>query len=256
MKGWQPNGLGVTTRRAVGVRMNFKMLAMVAALAALPSCASAPALQPGPNLTLVDSSVLPPPEGIEAGGERPYRLGPFDRLSVNVFGVPELSQTVQIDAGGRLSLPLAGSLSAGGLTAQQLAAQIQDRLRTYVRDPQVTVNVEETVSQVVTVDGQVTQPGLYPVIGRMTLMRAIATARGTTEFARLQDVVVFRTVGNQDMAALYNLGAIRQGAYPDPEIFAHDVIVVGDSPARRRFRDILQASPLFLAPLVAVIQRF
>jgi polysaccharide export outer membrane protein len=118
------------------------------------------------------------------------------------------------------------------------------------------VNVEETVSQVVTVDGQVEQPGLYPVVGRMTLMRAIATAKGTSEFARLQDVVVFRRVGSQEMAALYNLGAIRQGSYPDPEIFAHDIIVVGDSPTRRRFRDILQASPLFLTPLVALIQRF
>jgi polysaccharide export outer membrane protein len=76
-----------------------------------------------------------------------------------------------------------------------------------------------------------------------------------TEFARLQDVVIFRTVGEQQMAALYNLSAVRRGAYPDPEIFAGDVIVVGDSPARRLFRDVLQASPLFVTPIVALLQR-
>ncbi|WP_196782026.1 hypothetical protein, partial [Salmonella enterica] len=73
----------------------------------------------------------------------------------------------------------------------------------------------------------------------MTLMRAVATAKGTTEFAKLDDVVIFRTVNGQKMAALYNLKAIRQGAYDDPEVFANDVVVVGDSPARRLFKDIL-----------------
>jgi polysaccharide export outer membrane protein len=111
------------------------------------------------------------------------------------------------------------------------------------------------VSQVVTVDGQVRQPGLYPVVGGMTLMRAVATAQGTSEFARLRDVVVFRTVGGQNMAALYNLDAIRRGLYPDPEIFANDVVIVGDSPARRIFRDVLQAAPLITTPIIALLQR-
>jgi polysaccharide biosynthesis/export protein len=124
----------------------------------------------------------------------------------------------------------------------------------YVRDPQVTVNLEETVSQVVTVDGQVTRPGLYPVIGRMTLMRAVANAGGTAEFARLDDVVVFRTVAGQRYAALYNLRAIRRGVYADPEIFANDIVVVGDSQARRIFRDILQAAPLITTPIIALVQ--
>ena len=97
------------------------------------------------------------------------------------------------------------------------------------------------------------KPGLYPVVGRMTLMRAVATAKGTTEFARLDDVVVFRTVGDRQMAALYNLGAIRRGAYPDPELYASDVVVVGDSPGRRLFRDILQAAPLITAPIIAYL---
>jgi len=222
----------------------------------LASCVTAPPLQPGTHLQVVEGGVLPPPAGVDISGtERAYRIGPFDKLSVSVFGIPDLAQTVQVDAGGRISLPLVGALDASGKTADELAREVTARLRNYVRDPHVSVNLEETVSQVVTVDGQVQEPGVYPVVGRMTLMRAVATARGATEFARLEDVVVFRTVGDQEMVALFNLAAIRRGAYPDPEVFANDVVVVGDSPARRLFRDILQASPLFVTPIVALLQR-
>jgi polysaccharide export outer membrane protein len=112
------------------------------------------------------------------------------------------------------------------------------------------VTVSEAPGRVVTVDGQVVEPGLYPVIGRMTLMQAIARAKGASEFARLQEVVVFRTVGTQRMAALYNLSAIRRGIYEDPEIYANDVVIVGDSPATRLFRNLIQAAPLLTTPLI------
>ena len=66
--------------------------------------------------------------------------------------------------------------------------------------------------------------------------------------------VVFRTVGTQRYAALHDLKAIRLGAYRDPAIYANDVVVVGDSQARRIFRDVLQASGLLTTPLVALLQ--
>jgi polysaccharide export outer membrane protein len=222
----------------------------------LVSCAGPPHLTPGEHLTVVNQD-LPVPPGENANStERPFHIGSFDRLSIVVFGAPDLSQTVQTDASGRISLPLIGSIEAMGKTPDQLAREIEGLLSgRFVRNPQVSVNLEETVSHVLTMDGQVREPGLYPVIGRMTLMRAIATAKGTTEYARLQDVVVFRTIGDRQFAALYNLDAIRHGLYRDPELFAEDVVVVGDSPARRLFRDILQASPLLTTPIVALLQR-
>jgi len=146
-------------------------------------------------------------------------------------------------------------VEAAGLTPDELSNVIETRLTgRYVRNPEVTVNLEETVSQVITVDGQVEKAGLYPVIGRMTLMRAVATAGGTSEFAKLSDVVIFRTVNGQQLAGLYNLKAIRRGNYEDPEVFANDVIIVGDSQARRIFKDILQASPLLTTPLIVLTQ--
>jgi polysaccharide export outer membrane protein len=188
---------------------------------------------------------------------RPYLIGAFDKLTIDVFGVDELSQKeVQTDASGRISFPLAGVIDAAGKTPAQVAQLIEERLRKgFLKNPQVTVNLKETVSQLVAVEGEVREPGLFPVVGKMTLLRAVATAKGTTEFAKLDDVVVFRDVMGQRYAALYNLRAIRSGAYADPDIFANDVVVVGDSSARRLFKDILQVTPLLTTPLIVALQR-
>jgi polysaccharide biosynthesis/export protein len=66
-------------------------------------------------------------------------------------------------------------------------------------------------------------------------------------------VVVFRTVNGQRMAALYDLSAIRRGAYPDPRIYAQDVIIVGNSPSRRIFSRLVEASTLLTGPLIAIL---
>ena len=200
---------------------------------------------------------LPPPTGADlVASTTAYRIGPLDKLSISVFGVPDLSGKFQTDAAARISMPLIGEIDAAGETPNELAADVAQRLRNhYVRDPQVTVNLEETTSQVFTVDGQVTQPGNYPVVGDMSLIRAVATAKGAGEFARMEDVVVFRTVDGKSMAALYNLGSIRRGLYPDPKIYAHDIIVVGDSKARRMFQQFIQITPLLTTPLILILER-
>ena len=221
----------------------------------ISGCASKPF--GGADGIKVTQSALPPPTRSDvAAAERPYLIGPFDKIRIDVFGVPELSNEVQADASGRISFPLIGTVDAAGQTPAELGTIIAQQLRgKFVRNPQVTVNLKETISQVITIDGEVREPGLYPVIGHMSLMRAIATAKGTAEYAKLDDVVVFRTVDNQRMAALYNLSAIRRGAYDDPEIYANDVIIVGDSKARRIFKDALSILPNLVGPLTAFLYR-
>lgn len=204
----------------------------------------------------VETHGLPAPgpnEGLP--GTRPYRVGPFDKLRIEVFGVENMNREVQADASGQISFPLIGVIEAAGKTPREIESEVTNRLRgRYIRNPQVSVNLTETVSQIVTVDGQVVQPGLYPVVGRMTLIQAIATARGTTEFARESSVLVFRRVNGQNLVGLYNLQAIRQGFYPDPEIFPNDLVVVDEARARRLFSHLLQLAPVLTAPLVAVLQ--
>jgi polysaccharide export outer membrane protein len=236
-------------------------LALLAALSARASASKPIGSQSVNGTTAVQAATsgeLPPPDRTDLYEvNRPYLIGPFDKLTIDVFGIEELSQKeVQTDAGGRISFPLAGVISAAGKTPGELEQEIAAALRgRFVRDPQVTVNLKETVSQVITVDGQVREPGLYPVIGRMTLMQAVARAKGTTEFAKLDDVVIFRTVQGQKMAGLYNLKAIRRGYYGDPEVFASDTVVVGDSAGRRLFKDGLQVLPLLTTPLILLLRK-
>jgi polysaccharide biosynthesis/export protein len=236
------------------MRLLTASLICVCLLAA--GCSNGPRPLDGPNLAVLPMTELPPPPEFANGGVDAFRIGPLDKMDIDVFGVEELRrEELQADAAGRVSFPLAGSIDASGMTTDQLAREIENRLRgRYVRDPHVTVNLREAVSQTVTVDGQVREPGRYHAVRGMTLMGAVASAKGLNEFARLSQVVVFRTVADQNMAALYDLGAIRAGRYSDPAIYPGDVVVVGDSPGRRLFRDILAATPLITTPIVALLQ--
>ena len=232
-------------------------IAIALAVFSLSACAGREPLRSSASLTVVESATgLPAPiRGDLTAAGRPSFIGPLDLIQVTVFNVPQLSGEMQVDAGGRIAMPLIGSLDAGGKTAEELAQDIGSALRgRYVRDPDVTINIKSSVSQVVTIDGQVVEPGLYPVTNQMTLLRAVASAKGLSEFAREDDVVILRTVEGQRMAALYNIAAIRRGAYEDPAIYANDVVVVGDSPQRRMFRDIVSLAPLLASPLVALIR--
>lgn len=235
----------------------MKVWATVASAAMLASAGcSSSSLVGRPDLQIVSGTELPAP-GLDnlILARRPYVIGPFDRIDIAVYGVPELTRQIQVDANGRFSLPLIGEVNAAGSTPAQLSEFIAGQLRgRYVRDPQVAVNAD-TVNQMITVDGQVKTPGLYPVTGRMTLMRAIARAEGLSEFGNASFVVVFRRVNDRDMAALYDLRSIRRGIYADPEVYANDVVFVGEDQARRIFNTIVQSSGLLTAPIIALVQR-
>lgn len=225
-----------------------RILAGIVALLAA-ACAN-PQVGLSPSTQVVEGDMPPPTRADMFAANRPYLVGPFDKLKVDVFGVEDLQKEVQADASGRFSFPLIGVVEAAGKTPGELEDEIELRLARFVKAPQVNINLDETVSQVITVEGMVKKPGLYPVVGNMTLVRAIATAGGMDELASLEDVVVFRRVEGQRYAALYNMKAIRRGNYEDPDIYPNDVVIVGESNARRLFRDLLAASPLLTTPLV------
>ncbi|MXO54661.1 polysaccharide export protein [Erythrobacter pelagi] len=233
-------------------------IGLAAAACMLAACGGQPSIQSTPGLTVITGqAALPVPNRDDLVAEdRIALVGPLDTILVNVFGVGELSREMQVDAGGRIAMPLIGTIDAGGKTAAELALDIERQLAgRYVRNPDVTVNIVSSVSQVVTVDGQVVEPGLYPVTNQMTLLRAIASARGLTEFADADDVVILRTVNGQRVAGLYNISAIRRGLYDDPSLYANDLVVVGDSPQRRLFRDFVGLAPLLASPVIALLQR-
>lgn len=240
-------------------RARFALVGAVAAMGlAVSGCASGLTKGGlgGTTVTRVESNELPGPDG-QLGTEQKYdyRIGPYDKLIVDVLGIDQLSdRRVTADGVGTITLPVAGVVTLNNLTIGEATERVTEQLRAgFMRNPRASVNLEESVSRYVTIDGAVSQPGNYPVVGGMTLMRGVAAAKGATEFAKLREVVIHRKVKGQQMIALYDLAAIRRGAYADPVLYPDDVIVVGDSPGRRLLQQLVAIAPLFVSPLVAVL---
>lgn len=175
-----------------------------------------------------------------------YRIGPLDLLGITVFPVKELTlEKVQVDASGQIVLPLIGVVAARGKTARELSAEIAARLdATYMHDAQVSVLVVDAASQRVTVEGAVTEAGVFPLHGQASLLRAVALAKGPSRTADLKHVHVFRDVNGKRTYLTYNLGDIRSGKASDPEILGGDEVVVPNSSGRAMFQDAISAAPI------------
>lgn len=183
----------------------------------------------------------------EQGGD--YRLGALDTVAVTVFQEPELSSAPQqpwaVDASGNLNIPLIGSIRAAGRTSSELSAEIAERLGArYLVNPQVTVTVVGSVSQKVTVQGEVTEPGVYDLKGPTTLLEALSLAKGETRVASLREVVLFRTVNGQRFGGVFDVQAIRAGKAADPAVIGNDIVVVGLSNAKNIWRDVVSTAPV------------
>ncbi len=90
---------------------------------------------------------------------------------MNIFQEPDLSfKELQVDASGNVLFPLIGDAHASGKSARELSQEMGERLSGYLVNPQVSVVVSSSVSQQVTVEGNVTQPGIYDIAGPTTLL--------------------------------------------------------------------------------------
>lgn len=191
--------------------------------------------------------VMPPPDPNTPVAA--YRIGPLDVLKVTVFQEKDLSfDQIQVDAAGNLSFPLIGAVHAAGDTALDLSNRIARALgKQYLVDPQVSVSVVSSVSQNVTVEGDVKQPGVYAINGSSTLLGALAQAQSPTDVAKLDQVVIFRNIDGKRAGAVFDVKAIREGRAPDPEVLGGDVIVVGFDQVKGAFRDLFKTAPFFYA---------
>ena len=170
-----------------------------------------------------------------------YRIGLFDQLSVNVFGVKDLDVSpVSVDAVGQIQLPLIGSIHAQGRTCHELSDEIARRLNEhYLRDAQVSVSVVASANQKITVEGAVTDPGVFQIPGRMSLLQALAMAKGPTNRADLRTVAIYRDIDGKRTRMVFNCERIRAGKLDDPEMLGNDVIVVSESGKLAAFREMV-----------------
>lgn len=188
---------------------------------------------------------LPIPDATTSINPGDLRIGPMDTLQIDVFGVSDLAGTYQVDFDGRLKMPLIEAVHVVGLTAGELAFELEKRYAAdFLQDPNVNVTISESIGRRITVDGSVTNPGLYPVTGQLTLLQAVALAGGPTVGANPRRVVVFRQIDSQRHGAAFDLVKIREGTAEDPDIYGNDIVVVDGSEARRTYGEVLRSLPL------------
>ncbi len=186
-----------------------------------------------------------------------YVIGPQEKLEIQVVGAEPLSGTYLTDVDGQLAFPLIGMVNLDGRSPSEAAREIADRLRgRFLRDPQVRVIPEKFPEPTISVGGQVKKPGSYPATGRPTLLRAVNQAEGMTQYAKQNDVLVLRTVESQRYIGVYDIRAIQRGNYADPQLFPNDIVIVGDSPERRRLDLLLQlVPPLLTTATILIVQQ-
>ncbi|NMQ20645.1 polysaccharide export protein [Candidatus Competibacter phosphatis] len=196
---------------------------------------SAPAALPG----VVTSAPATAVTTVEAPND--YLIGPQDLLKIEVFGVEDLNRSVRVNSRGQIALPLVGLVQAGGLTGEQLAADIAARLaKDYLQNPQVTIFIEEFTSQRTAVVGAVKTPGVYPLKGRTTLMQVVASAGGTTSVASGTAMVLRPGPDGTRKMLQYDLVAIRDGEAPDPDVLGEDVVHVETSGVKETAKQIME----------------
>jgi polysaccharide biosynthesis/export protein len=158
-----------------------------------------------------------------------YVIGAQDVLSVSVWKDPELTlPSVPVRPDGKISMPLLNDVQAAGLTPDQLKGQITDGLKKFMTDPIVTVIVTQMNSQRVYITGEVTKAGAYPLLPQMTILQALSSAGGFTQFANTRKIYMFRTVNGKQVNFPFNYKDVIHGKNLSQNVVlqAGDTIVV------------------------------
>jgi polysaccharide biosynthesis/export protein len=156
-----------------------------------------------------------------------YVIGAQDVLDISVWKEPEVSRVVPVRPDGKISLPLLNDVQAAGLTPAQLADEITTGLKKYVTSPQVTVIVT-TVNQRVYIIGEVIRPGAFPMVPGMTVVQALSSAGGFTQFAKTKSIFVRRMENGKEVKYQFNYKDVINGKKPEEDIplKAGDTVVV------------------------------
>ena len=157
-----------------------------------------------------------------------YKIGPQDVLRIDVWKEAEISRSVPVRPDGKISLPLLNDVQAEGLTAMELSNVISEGLKKYITNPQVTVSISEINSRRVYVTGEVTRPGAFPLLPNMTVLQALSSAGGFTQFARTKKIYVLRSESGRPVKHPFNYNDVVKGNRQEDNIVLQpgDTIVV------------------------------
>jgi polysaccharide biosynthesis/export protein len=124
-----------------------------------------------------------------------YVIGASDVLSVTVWKQPDLSGTLLVRPDGKISMPLLGDVEAAGQTPLQLGNRIETKLKKFVQDPEVSVVLTQSNSKVIYLLGEVGKKGPVQMTPGMTLLQAVSSAGGLTDFANSKKIYILRNDG-------------------------------------------------------------
>lgn len=166
--------------------------------------------------------------GLSASANSGYLLAPGDVVEVEVWKEPEISKVLPVRPDGKISLPLLNDVQAAGLTAAGLAADLTEKLKKFISDPQVTVIVAQVNSQRVYIMGEVLRGGAYPLVAGMTVLQALSNAGGFTPFANPKKIYVLRQENGKSVKYRFNYKDVVKGRKPEENRFLQsgDTIVV------------------------------
>ena len=155
-------------------------------------------------------------------------LGPGDVFSVRVYGEEAMTGSHQVAPDGTINFPLLGAVQVNGLEPTEVAQKIQTELveRDFLRDPHVSVYVEEYASKRVSVVGAVANPGTFPLEPGMTVVQAISMAGGFSSLADRDATVVTRRIGDEIIRYRVPVDRVTKGQAEDVEVAAGDIIFV------------------------------
>jgi len=190
---------------------------------------SASALQAAqtPDAAKTDAAAKPTAAQAVAAVEE-YKIGAQDVLRIDVWKEAELTRNVPVRPDGKISLPLLNDVQAAGLTPTELAKVIGDGLKKFINSPQVTVTVNEINSRRVYVTGEVAHAGAFPLLPNMTVLQALSSSGGFTQFAKTKAIYVLRVEDGKQVKHPFNYKEVLAGRKPEENIALEpgDVIVV------------------------------
>ena len=157
-----------------------------------------------------------------------YKIGPQDVLRIDVWKEPDITRTIPVRPDGKISLPLLNDVQAAGLAAHELAMNISKGLEKYINSPQVTVTVMEINSRRIYCNGEVGRAGAIPLLPNMTVLQALSSCGGFTQFAKIKSIYVLRLVDGKQAKLPFNYKEVVSGKKPEDNIPLQpgDVIVV------------------------------
>ncbi len=165
--------------------------------------------------------------GTASPSDPQYRLGPEDQVRVSVWENRELTLDLVVRPDGKISMPLIQDVTAAGQTTVELAAQIQQKLVAFIKEPQVSVIVLQINAPKFYVIGSVVRPGTYPLRGETSVLQALSLAGGFTQFASVKNIKLIRnTGGKQEVRRINYNSMIDMGGEGNYLLKSGDTIVV------------------------------